>query len=60
MGTITHLAAAQFLQRAGVRMMHVPYKGNGAAMPAVIAGRVTMIFEACGSSAAPARSKQVN
>jgi tripartite-type tricarboxylate transporter receptor subunit TctC len=30
--------------------MHVPYKGNGAAMPDVLSGRVNGIFEALGSS----------
>jgi tripartite-type tricarboxylate transporter receptor subunit TctC len=50
-GTTTHLGAALFLQQTGLKAMHVPYKGNGAAMTDVIAGRVTMIFEAYGSGA---------
>jgi tripartite-type tricarboxylate transporter receptor subunit TctC len=49
-GTSTHFAAAIFLQDTGLNMMHVPYKGNGAAMPDVMAGRVNGIFEAFGSS----------
>ncbi|QDL38586.1 Bug family tripartite tricarboxylate transporter substrate binding protein [Rhodoferax sediminis] len=51
-GTTTHLAAALFLQESGLKMMHVPYKGNGAAFPDVLSGRVTIIFDAYGSSAA--------
>ena len=49
-GTTTHLGAALFLQQAGVQVLHVPYKGNGPAMPDVMSGRVDMIFEAYGSS----------
>ena len=58
-GTTTHLGAAQFLQQAGVKAMHVPYKGNGAAMTDVIAGRVTMIFEAYGSGASKVKGGQL-
>jgi tripartite-type tricarboxylate transporter receptor subunit TctC len=50
-GTTTHIGAALFLQQAGVKLLHVPYKGNGPAMPDVMAGRVDMIFEAYGSGA---------
>jgi tripartite-type tricarboxylate transporter receptor subunit TctC len=58
-GTTTHIGAAMFLQRAGVDLLHVPYKGNGAAMPDVIAGRVGMIFEAYGSGEAKVKSGQL-
>ncbi len=51
-GTVTHLAAERFLQQTGVKMLHVPYKGNGPAMPDVMSGRVEMILEAYGSSRA--------
>ncbi|NYE23159.1 Bug family tripartite tricarboxylate transporter substrate binding protein [Pigmentiphaga litoralis] len=50
-GTTTHIAAEMLLRKAGVKMMHVPYKGNGAAMPDVIAGRVSFMIDAYGSSA---------
>lgn len=58
-GTTTHLGAALFLQQAGLNVIHVPYKGNGAAMPDVIAGRVTMIFEAYGSGAGKVKAGQL-
>lgn len=58
-GTTTHLGAALFLQQAGLKLMHVPYKGNGAAMPDVIAGRVSMIFEAYGSGAGKVKGGQL-
>ncbi|WP_240655651.1 Bug family tripartite tricarboxylate transporter substrate binding protein [Paraburkholderia phosphatilytica] len=51
-GTTTHIAAAMMLKQANLQMQHVPYKGNGAAMPDVIAGRVSFMIDAYGSSAA--------
>jgi len=44
-GTSTHMAAALLLNQAGADLLHVPYKGNAAAMPDVIAGRVNMLFD---------------
>ncbi|QDL38562.1 Bug family tripartite tricarboxylate transporter substrate binding protein [Rhodoferax sediminis] len=58
-GTTPYMAAAMFLQRAGVKLLHVPYKGNGAAIPDVISGRVTMIFEGLGSGAGKIRGGQL-
>jgi tripartite-type tricarboxylate transporter receptor subunit TctC len=51
-GTTTHLAAAMFLNQAGLSMVHVPYKGNGPAMPDVLSGRVHVIFDPVNTSAA--------
>jgi tripartite-type tricarboxylate transporter receptor subunit TctC len=41
-----HLGAALFFHSAGLQVTHVPYKGNGAALPDVAAGRVETIFGA--------------
>ena len=43
-GSGTHLMAEKFLVDAGVKMMHVPTAGAGAANDEVIAGRVTFWF----------------
>ena len=43
-GGIVHLANAQFLHMAGVRMTHVPYKGGGPALTELIAGQVQLVF----------------
>ncbi|MES2999527.1 MAG: tripartite tricarboxylate transporter substrate binding protein [Pseudomonadota bacterium] len=51
-GTSTWMSAALFLHQAGIKLLHIPYKGSGAAMPDVIAGRVNIMFDA-GSSAIP-------
>jgi tripartite-type tricarboxylate transporter receptor subunit TctC len=58
-GTTTHIGAAMYLQQAGLDLLHVPYKGNGAAMPDVMAGRVAMIFEAYGSGAPKVKAGQL-
>lgn len=55
-GTATHLGAASFAQSAGVNMLHVPYKGNPAAWPDVISGRVTVLFEPYGSGSSMIQS----
>ena len=39
MGTSTHLSAESFVDLAGVKMIHVPYKGSAEALQDVIAGR---------------------
>ena len=44
-GGLQHLNAEMFKQMAGVDMVHVPYKGTGALMPDLLAGRVPMMFE---------------
>jgi tripartite-type tricarboxylate transporter receptor subunit TctC len=58
-GTTTYMGAAIFLQQAGLHLLHVPYKGNAAAMSDVIAGRVGLIFEDYGSGAAKVKAGQL-
>jgi tripartite-type tricarboxylate transporter receptor subunit TctC len=43
-GTGTHLAFAEFNTRAGLDMVHVPYKGGPDAMQAVLQGQVCCIM----------------
>jgi len=43
-GSLNHLGTALFLQRAGLEMIHVPYKGNAPAMYDVVAGNVPVIL----------------
>lgn len=43
-GTILHLSAELFSKMAGIKMVHVPYKGGLAAMPDLLAGRVPILF----------------
>jgi tripartite-type tricarboxylate transporter receptor subunit TctC len=44
-GSSTHLPMALFAQQAGLDIVHVPYKGNSAVWPDLIAGRVNLLFE---------------
>jgi tripartite-type tricarboxylate transporter receptor subunit TctC len=41
-GGAAHLAGELFKQRAGIDMVHVPYKGGGPAMTDMLGGRVNM------------------
>ena len=43
-GSAPHLSAEMFQRAAGIRMIHVPYKGIPPAVTDVIGGRVTMLF----------------
>ncbi|MDN3988043.1 Bug family tripartite tricarboxylate transporter substrate binding protein [Zwartia vadi] len=43
-GASTHLAGAQFASAAKVDMVHVPYRGQGPAMTALLGGDVDMFF----------------
>jgi tripartite-type tricarboxylate transporter receptor subunit TctC len=43
-GTGTHLAFAEFVARAGLDMVHVPYKGGPEALTSVISGTTCCIF----------------
>lgn len=43
-GTSTHLAAVLFEHLGGVKMVHVPFKGGGPAIVALLAGEVPVTF----------------
>jgi tripartite-type tricarboxylate transporter receptor subunit TctC len=45
-GSASHLAGELFAQRAGVEMVHVPYRGGAPAMQDLLAGRFTGYFAA--------------
>jgi tripartite-type tricarboxylate transporter receptor subunit TctC len=42
--TGTHLSAELFKSMTGTDMVHVPYKGGGAAVPALLGGQVQLMF----------------
>lgn len=43
-GTLPHLSAELFNSMSGIRMIHIPYKGAGAAVTDLVAGRVPVYF----------------
>lgn len=48
-GSAPHLAGESFKALAGIDMLHVPFKGTGEAMTALLAGEVDMTFSTTGS-----------
>jgi tripartite-type tricarboxylate transporter receptor subunit TctC len=49
-GTSVHLSGELFKSMTGCNMLHVPYKGSGPALPALIAGEVHVMFDNLPSS----------
>lgn len=45
-GTITHLRGELLKIMAGIDLLHVPYRGNGEALPDLLAGNAHAMFEA--------------
>jgi tripartite-type tricarboxylate transporter receptor subunit TctC len=43
-GNTIHLASAMFNARAGTNMVHVPYKGGGAVLSALMSGEIQWMF----------------
>jgi tripartite-type tricarboxylate transporter receptor subunit TctC len=45
-GTLSHLTGELFMQRAGVSLLHVPYKGAAPAVIDTMAGQTSLLFAA--------------
>jgi len=55
-GTTHHLAVELFKMMTGVELTHVPYKGAGPLMPALLSGEVDLAFDGMGTSAQQIRA----
>ncbi len=55
-GLTGHLAVEMFAMAAGIRLLHVPYKGSGPALTATAAGETQMIYDPIASSIGLIRS----
>lgn len=49
-GNTSHLAAEMFKNQTGADMMHVPYKGSGPAVVALLGGEVSLMFDSISTS----------
>ncbi len=58
-GSTTHLAAEFFKSRAKVDLIHVPYKGGGAALIDLVAGQVTLYFSSLPAALPLVRSNRL-
>jgi tripartite-type tricarboxylate transporter receptor subunit TctC len=55
-GSSTHLATEMMVSRAGIRLVHVPYKGSGAALGDLLGGHVSMYLGSMPAALPQARS----
>src|SRR4051812_12663431 len=58
-GTGTHLAGEMLAHLAGIKMVHVPYKGSGPAQQDVIGGRVPLLLDILYSSMPYVKDKRL-
>lgn len=58
-GTGSHLAGELFKAAANIDMLHVPYKGSGAVIADLVAGRVDVLFELQSSAVGRVKGGQV-
>jgi len=58
-GSQPHLAGEMLKYKAGIDLVHVPYKGISLAVPAVMAGEVQLTFAGIASSMAPLKSGRI-
>jgi len=59
-GSTAHIAAELFSRQAGgIKLLHVPYKGNSQAMTDLLAGQVMMMFDQVSTSAPHIKSGKI-
>lgn len=58
-GTPAQLAGVMFNQAAGLRILHVPYKGAGPALTALLSGETHMMFGSMTATIAHVRSQKL-
>lgn len=55
-GSVSHLAGELLKAASGIDIVHVPYKGGGAALPDLMAGNVSMMIETITNALSLAKS----
>ncbi len=58
-GSQPHLAGEMLKNKAGIDLVHVPYKGISLAVPAVIAGEVQLTFAGIATSSGPLKAGRI-
>ena len=58
-GAPSHLAGELFSMMAGIKMVHVPYRGSAPAMTDLLAGRMQVMFDAMPSSIGHIRAGKI-
>jgi tripartite-type tricarboxylate transporter receptor subunit TctC len=58
-GSQPHLSGEMLKNRAGIDLVHVPYKGISLAVPAVMAGEVQLTFAGIATSTAPLKAGRI-
>jgi tripartite-type tricarboxylate transporter receptor subunit TctC len=57
--SVSHLAGALFAARAGISMVHIPYKSGGLAVTDVMAGQIPLLFGNSGEVLANAKNERL-
>ena len=58
-GTVSHVAGELFQLRAGIKLVHVPYKGNGPAIVDLIGGQISVMLGSISSLYPHATAKKL-
>lgn len=58
-GSVPHLAGELFNSLAGIKMVHVPYRGGGQALNDIIGGHVSLMFNSVGAITGAVATGQV-
>ena len=58
-GSQPHLSGEMLKYKAGIDLVHIPYKGISLAVPAVMAGEVQLTFAGIATSTAPLKSGRI-
>ena len=58
-GSTAHLAAELFMAKTGTKMVHIPYKGGGPGLIALVGGEVQLFFSGASSVMAHAKTGQL-
>ena len=55
-GTLSHLETEMLAQRLGLNLVHVPYKGSSQALPDLLSGNVSFMFDSVAASMAQVKA----